>query len=240
MTTGPRVHGHNGRVTSRSVRLAGVAALASLALVLGGCGGSGSSAKPSASTTPTPSVAVPEGVTLTDPGQKLSFGDTADVAYQPNPQRSTVISLKVTKVVKASIKDFSSYVLDKRTKNSTPYYVHVQVQNLGDGGIGGTDVPVWAVNSDDVLIHSSTFTNTFTPCPSPALPKSFGHGAKLTTCLVYLLPDHGTLDAVSFRPRQEVAPIQWTGTVISAKADAKAHKHAQKQAKNKTKKKAQP
>ncbi|HEX7739843.1 MAG TPA: hypothetical protein VF426_09385 [Marmoricola sp.] len=227
------------RSSTVRARLTGVAALAALALVVAGCGGSGSSDKASASASPSPSVAVPDGVTLTKPGEKLSFGDTADVAYQPNPQRSTVISLKVTKVVRASIKDFSAYVLDKRTKTSTPYYVHVQVQNLGDGNIGGTDVPVWAVNSDDVLIHSSTFTNAFAPCPSPALPKSFGNGAKLTTCLVYLLPDHGTLDAVSFRPRQEVAGIQWTGTVISAKADAKAQKQAQKQAKKKTKK-AQP
>jgi len=204
-------------------------------MILAGCGGSGSSDKPSTSATPTPSVAVPDGVTLTTPGDKLGFGDTADVAYQPNAHRSTVLSLKVTKVLKASLKDFSAYVLDARTKASTPYYVHVDVENLGSGDVGGTDVPLWAVNQADVLIHSSTFTNTFKACPSPALPKHFGHGAKLSTCLVYLIPDHGTLESVSFRPLQVVAGIEWSGTIPTTKADAKA-KQAQKKQADKAKK----
>lgn len=232
---------HNGGVSQRfpHARAAGVAVLAALTMILAGCGGSGSD-KPSASATPTPSVAVPDGVTLTTPGEKLDFGDTADVAYQPNANRSTVLSLKVTKVLKASVKDFSAYVLDARTKKSTPYYVFVDVQNLGTGDVGGTDVPLWAVNQANVLIHSSTFTNTFKACPSPALPKHFGQGAKLSTCLVYLVPDHGTLDSVSFRPLQVVAGIEWSGAISTTKADAKAAKKAAKKAKKgkKNKKKA--
>ena len=96
-------------------------------------------------------------------------------------------------------------------------------------------MPLWAVNEADVLIHSSTFTNTFKACPSPALPKHFGHGAKLSTCLVYLIPDHGTLESVSFRPLQVVAGIEWSGTIATTKADAKA-KQAQKKQADKAKK----
>lgn len=224
---------HNGRVSYRlprttTVRSAGVAVLAALTLVLTGCGGSDSSDEPSASASPTPSVAVPDGVTLTEPGTKLHFGDTADVAYLPNKDRGTVISLKVTRVVKASIKDLSAYVLDKRTRNSTPYYVYVNVKNLGEGNVGGTDVPVWAVNEKNVLVHSSTFTNDFAPCPSRALPKKFGPGAKRHACLVYLLPGHGRLESVSFRPRQSVAGIEWSGKVLTP---SQAEKQDQEKAK---------
>jgi len=239
ITRAPRTRWHNGRVSNRFLpaRAAGVAVLAALTMVLAGCGGSGSSDKPSASpATPTPSVAVPDGVTLTTPGDKLDFGDTADVAYQPNANRSTVLSLKVTKVLKASLKDFSAYVLDARTKKSTPYYVFVDVANLGTGDVGGTDVPLWAVNQDNVLIHSSTFTNTFKACPSPALPKHFAQGAKLSTCLVYLIPDHGSLESVSFRPLQAVAGIEWSGTVSTTRADARAAKKAAQKAAQRAKK----
>ena len=33
---------------------------------------------------------------------------------------------------------------------------------------------------------------------------------RLSTCLVYLSPDKGTLDAVSYRPASEFDPITWT------------------------------
>lgn len=229
---------HNGPVTGRERRLLTVPALW-LALLLAGamtlsaCGGSGSptasgssSDAPSASASPTPSVAVPSGVTLTAPGTKLSFGQTATVPYQPNDKRSSVLALTVKSVTRAKLKDFSAYVLDDRTKASTPYYVKVEVENVGTGDVGGTDVPLWAVDQKNVLIHSSGFTNSFTKCPSPNLPQGFGASATLKTCLVYLVPDHGTLTAISFRPLQAFDPITWTGPVTTPSAKKPAGKHA--------------
>jgi len=207
---------------ARFRRLAAAALAVGLAGSLTACGGSKkASAGPTASGTPTPSVAVPAGVTITEPGAVLAFGQGAAVAYQPNQARSSVLELKVTKVVKARLADFAQYVLDERTKASTPYYVHVSVANVGTGDIGGTDIPLWAVSQADMLIHSSGFTNSFKPCPSPPLPKTFGAGAKLDTCLVYLVPDHGTLTSVSFRPLQSVAGIEWKGTIEVQKAPVK-------------------
>ena len=214
--------------STRPRRLAVALLAVGLAASLTACGGSKSADKPTPSGTPTPSVAVPDGVTITDPGSNLAFGDSASVAYQPNKDRSSVLKLTVTKVVRARIADFSQYVLDERTKASTPYFVHVSVENVGTGDVGGTDIPLWAVSQTNTLIHSSGFTNTFKACPSPALPKAFAAGATIDTCLVYLIPDGGTLDAVSFRPLQSVAGIEWKGTPDIEKAPVKKGKKAGK------------
>lgn len=237
--------GHNGVVKSQSTqhrvrartRAVGlVAVIGCLALVSAGCGGSGSKAAPTPSASALPSVAVPDGVTITEPGTTLAFGDPASVAYQPNDTRSSVLTMRVTKIVKARMADFSQYVLDARTQASTPYFVHVKIGNVGTGDVGKTDIPLWAVSQADTLIHSSGFTNTFKPCPSPALPATFGPQAQLKTCLVYLIPDHGTLTGISFRPLQSVAGIEWKGTIAVEKA-AGSNKHKGKAAKHGKKKK---
>jgi hypothetical protein len=216
----------------------GVVVLLAAALVLGGCGGTPKAEKtdPTPSvTTPTQSVEVPAGVTLTDAGTKLAFGQSATVAYQPNDKRSTVLRLQVTKVTRGTIAELSAYVLDARTRQSTPYYVHVKVANLGTGDVGHTDVPLWVVDNTDTLIHSSSFTNSFTKCPSKALPTPFAPHATLSTCLVYLVPNHGTLTSVSFRPVQALEPILWRGPV-TPDSSHQAH-HAKKHAKQKKGKK---
>lgn len=204
-----------GRVSRRlNTPIAGVL-LVVATLALSSCSVHGS-AKPTVTPKPSPagpSVAVPPGVKLTAAGATLDIGGTATVPYAPNAQRSTVLEISVKKVMQASIKDFAAYVLDSRIRSSTPYYVYVSVTNLGNGDVGGTDVPLWAVNRSNVLIHSSSFTNSFGRCPSRTLPKKFAHGAKLATCLVYLLPNHGVLRAVSFRPLEAYAPIDWKGTI---------------------------
>ncbi len=189
-------------------------ALMAAALVLSGCGASHKAAtKAPATDLPTGNVMVPAGVTLTKAGATLKFGESAQVAYEPNPQRSTVLQLTVVGVAKGSITDFTGYVLDDRTKASTPYYVRVAVKNVGDGDVGQTPIPLWAVDTTNTLIQASSFTNSFAKCPSLPLPTTFAPNATLSTCLVYLVPSGGSLTAVSYRPLQAFAPIVWTGTV---------------------------
>lgn len=200
-------------------RAAALAAPLALTLVLAGCGGgdaeepeadaTGSAASPTTGST----VAVPEGTTLTEPGTELEFGESATVVHEPDQKRGSVVELTVTGVRQARIAAFSAYSLDEQTLASTPYYVDVTVENVGESDLGGAPVPLWAVDERNQLVQASTFTAPFEPCASTPLPASFGTGESVESCLVYLLPDAGVLQAVSFRPSQEVEAITWTGEV---------------------------
>lgn len=188
-------------------------------IVLAGCGGTPKTAPASVSPTvklPTQGVSMPSGVTATKPGTRLRFGQSATVGYAPNPKHSTALRLRVVSVKRVSIADLAAYQLSSQTAASTPYYVQVEVANRGTGDVGGSAIPLWAVNTSDTLIQASSFTNTFRTCPSLALPKRFSANAKVKACLVYLVPTHGRLTAMSFRPLQAVPGITWTGAITQA------------------------
>ena len=215
---------HNVRVTQPAHRIVPrFAVLTVVALVaLAGCGGEEKPTTKPTVTTPTTNVNVPSGVDLTKAGTELKFGEKATVAYEPNSERNTVLELTVSSASEGTIADLGTYVLDDRTKQSTPYYVDVTVTNVGDGDVGQTPIPLWAVDDANTLIQASSFTNSFTRCPSTPLPTTFAPNATVTTCLVYLVPDQGKLTGVSFRPLQAVAPIVWKGDVTAPAATAPA------------------
>jgi len=208
---------HNVRVISSAPRPVLVLRPILAALVVGACltlTACGGSATPQAKATKPPvntqtAVPVPSGVTLTAYGTDLAWGETATVAYAPNDKRKSVLELTVISARKGRIADLSSYSLEDRTKASTPYYVRVSVKNVGTGDVGRTPIPLFLVDNRNTLISASSFTNTFRKCPSTPLPTTFGPSAELTTCLVYLAPDHGTMTGVSFRAVQANAPIVW-------------------------------
>jgi hypothetical protein len=213
-------------VTGTAVRAAVLVVAGSLVLV--GCGGEEKPTTQPSVTLPTGNVNVPTGVELTKPGAELKFGEKAVVAYEPNAERNTVLEMTVTGATQGAISDLGSYVLDERTKASTPYYVDVAVKNVGDGDVGQTPIPLWAVDNSNTLIQASSFTNSFTRCPSMPLPTTFAPNATVTACLVYLVPNHGTLTGLSYRPLQAVAPIIWKGTVAPVTPPATKNKNKKK------------
>jgi len=231
----PAVHNvpvthHASRAVWRSGRSLAVL-LVALSLGVSACGGDEKPTTKPTVTLPTSDVNVPAGVTLTKAGTELKFGEKATVAYEPNSERNTVLEMTVTSATQGTIADLSTYVLDDRTKASTPYYVKVSVKNVGDGDVGQTPIPLWAVDNADTLIQASSFTNSFTRCPSTPLPTTFAPNATLDTCLVYLVPNHGTLTGLSFRPLQAVAPIVWKGDVTPpATTPTPTKKHKKKKA----------
>jgi hypothetical protein len=230
----------NVRVPSASRAALSLAALTTAgALALSGCSsdsagdepaksgsgatssGSGSSAAPSPS--PSSTVAVPAGAELTDQGGKLAYGDPATVIYESAQGPGTVLRLTVKSVRKGSLADFKGFILDDAYKQKASYYyADVQVKNVGEGDVGGIGVPLWGVNAANTLLPPVNFTTSFKPCPSKPLPKKFATGASLSTCLVFLSPDRGTLEAVSYRPSQEFNPITWTGDLTTPKPTPKA------------------
>ena len=204
---------------STTTRLLGTAALAVLlSASLLGCSGSdgsdGADDGSSAAASETPYLPVPDGVELTDQGTHLEVGDPAVVAYEPRQDEVGVLDLNVTKLEQTTIKQsLSGWQLTAAQKQSTPYFVHVTVKNVGETDLGGRRVPLYVVNEDDLLLESTPFASSFEACPSTPLPDQFGPGAEADVCLVYLAPDHGTLEAVSFRPDETFDPITWTGEI---------------------------
>lgn len=203
----------------RRARTALLGAALAPTLVLAGCGGQdGTAAKKPAAATPSvdlPSgdVKVPSGVTLTKAGAELRFGQVALVAYEPNTQKSSVLSVRVDSVQTGAISEFFGYQLDARAKQSRPYYVRYTVRNAGTGDLGRAPVPLLAVDARNTLIQPSSFNNTFTRCPSTPLPASFRAGKVLRGCLVFLVAGNGRLIEMSYRPLQAFEPITWKGTI---------------------------
>lgn len=205
-----------------------VATLLVPAMLLAACGGEVKdkpSAKPSVDL-PKGNVDVPAGITLTKAGTALKFGESALVAYEPNTQRSSVLSLTVVSVRKGTLADFAAYQLDDRAKKSRPYYAQVTVKNVGSGDLGRMAVPLFAVNDSKSLVQPSTFNNSFKQCPSTPLPASFGSEKSFKGCLVYMISGRGSLVEMSYRPLQAFEPITWKGTILPTAQEQK--KAAQK------------
>ena len=199
---------------SRSLVL-GLVIASSLALV--GCSGSdGSSGDGGAgdSATTAAYLPVPDGVELTAPGSQLAVGDPAVVAYHPRQGQVGALDITVTDLEQAPMRAFSAWQLSAAQKQSNAYFVRADVTNVGDTDLGGRDVPLYVVNEDDVLLEATPFASSFKPCPSTPFPEKFGPGDEAKVCLVYLAPDHGSLEAVSFRPDETFNPITWTGDVV--------------------------
>jgi hypothetical protein len=192
---------------------------AALVVTLAGCtgdsggdaDGSGESGSPTTASA-SPYLPVPDGVELTPEGTHIEYGDEAVVAWEPRQDLVGVLDLTVTKVERATTrKVLSAWQLTPAQEKSTPYFVHVAVKNVGDTDLGGRRVPLYGINDADLLLESTPFASSFRACPSTALPKKFGPGALEDVCLVYLAPDRGTLEGVSFRPVETFDPIYWTG-----------------------------
>lgn len=235
---------HNDRVPilprTRSLtapRLAAVAVAAGL--VLSGCSGGGGdvpaeglpsvSNDASQSESPTSDVSVPDGVEVTAQGSDLEFGDSAVVAFEPDQTRGTLLGLTVKSARKGRLDDFKGFILDDPYKRKANYYyVKVSVENVGEGDVGGSPVPLWGVNGENTLLPAVNFTTDFKQCASTPLPKRFAAGDSIDTCLVYLSPDGGSLAAVSFRPDQAFDPIEWTGEIKPPKKDQPKKKRQKK------------
>ena len=161
---------------------------------------------------PRPYLPVPAGVTLTDQGSELGVGETAVVAWKKK-REVAVLSLKVRRLQRAPIKALADWQLDAAGRTSSLFYVTVSAENLGEPDLGGTRIPLYVASGATTLVESDAFKTEFRPCPSPALPEKFATGDKTTACLVFLVPDHGQLTSVTFRPNAKFNAITWVGKV---------------------------
>ena len=210
---------HNRRMTAPAGRRRGLLGVpVAVALLLSGCSGDGSDEPTGESTTAADYLPVPDDVELTELGSELELGDTATVAWEPDQKTVGVLDLTVTRMERASFKQFVGWNITEKTRQYTPYFLHAKATNVGETDLGGVRVPLYGVDGDNLLLEAWEFPSTFKPGPSEDLPAKFRPDDSTTTCLLVMAPDRGELVATSFRPVEEFAPIVWTGEVTRADA----------------------
>jgi hypothetical protein len=208
---------------SRSSRLPSLAATAVVtALTLAGCGGGdddggdGDGDRANATATPTPTTTASgrsDGKEVTAQGSQLAFGDRATVEHRAQGRR-TLLDITVESAQQGALSDFAGFDLnDPYKKRGNYYYVRVSVKNTGDKRFGDVPVPLWGISGENTLLRPVAFKSAFKKCPTESLPPGFKPGATFKTCLVFLSPDKGTLEGVSYRPDEEFIPIEWHGNV---------------------------
>lgn len=164
---------------------------------------------------------VPAGVSLTEPGTALRLGEAATVAFPIGGDEVGVLRARVDAVTEVTVREFRGWLSPQALEQSRPYFVEVRLANVGDTALGGHDVPVHLLDENGTLAPPWAFQGRFEPCQSGPLPRRFGPGDTTSTCLVYLAPIRGTVEAMAFVPDAEAEPVTWSGRVRTPKEPAR-------------------
>ncbi|MGH3366903.1 MAG: hypothetical protein ACRDOY_06855 [Nocardioidaceae bacterium] len=158
--------------------------------------------------------ASPSGRESRSPGEPIekALGEPASLTLGDDDRSRSRVDLAVTEVVQGDVKDLSDFVLDARTKKSTPYYASVRVTNTGGGDLSGANVPLWGFDSTGTVRPPAEIAGTFGRCPQRPLPSGLDQGESARMCLMFLLPQQTTLEAVQYRFDDETAPFSWPAT----------------------------
>lgn len=174
-------------------------------LLLAGCSGDDDDREAESSPSASPTETVSESPSEPSPTD-VAVGDAASITLSAG-QRSGEASVTVTKVRQGTIKDLSDFVLDRRTRRSTPYYADVRVENTSDTNLVGATVPLWGLDSDGTVLPPAQIRGTFGKCNNTPMPKGFGKGKRSKTCLLFLVPRGRQLEAVQYRPNDSAESL---------------------------------
>lgn len=183
------------------------AVLVGLAPAVGCTQESDGSADPESPATPT--AASPSPTASPTPAEvRLDLGEPAVFRLQAGSGAGSRVRLAVTDVTQGKIGDLSDFVLDEETKSSTPYYATVRVRNAGQGDLSGARVTLWGLDSEGTVRPPAEIVGGFAKCRHSRMPRKFTVGESARTCLVYLLPEGTSLDAVQYRFNDR-PPFTW-------------------------------
>jgi len=182
----------------------------------------GSTAAASTATTTTASAGATASGTAA-PGTELALGSSATVPYQPvgADQSSTPkfkLRVTVSAIEKGSLSDFNGIKLNSTEKASTPYYLKVDIANVGQGnagsegssgGEGNPAIDVEGVDSSGEPQQSVVFLGEFPRCEYKEPPKPFSHGKSFSTCLTFLIPGGIHEAAYTGTEAYVLKPVTW-------------------------------
>ncbi|WP_300679259.1 hypothetical protein [Nocardioides sp.] len=172
----------------------------------------GTTAAPTATPTATASTSSAPSATSTPDASSTPTGSASVTATPTKAVRpSGALRITVTAIQPTTYaKSFRDWKVSSALQTSSPYFVKATVTNVGTVDLGGLTLPLYGETSADTLVEPSTFASTFKPCNPGAFPKKFAAGATVKACLVYLVPDKGSLTGVTFRPSVDFVPITWS------------------------------
>ena len=191
----------------RSVAVATV-----LALSLAACADGEAGTEPTPDVTPI-TAEVPDGLTATEAGTALEFGDPATLVWQPAADLTGVLDVTVESVQEQRKSVLEGWLRDDSMRQSRPYFVSVSLTNVGEAGLAGQVVPLYLRDERGTLGAPWTLGGDFTACQSGPLPAPFDAGATGEMCLLYLAPDGARIEDMVFQPTEDYDPITWTGDV---------------------------
>ena len=149
------------------------------------------------------------------PGTELGVGDTAHVKFKPLVGTGEYeLDVAVTKIEERGLDDLEGIQLDADQKSSTPFFVTVRVENPGEEvPVKDNDPDVRFDGVDDRGQEQSNviIIGDFKPCEDKEAPQPFSKGESYESCLIYLIPGGGTIEAVQWTGADEYIsePVVW-------------------------------
>jgi hypothetical protein len=181
---------------------------------LSGCGGSSTKSSGSASASTASASTAAGGVVAA--GAKLSVGSPAVVAYDPDySSNSTTQRLKITvqSIDKGSLADFHGITLDASQKAGTPFYVKVQITNVGVGDASAKHNDpgnqIEGIDTSGQAEDSLSIIGDFPRCNQVAAPTPMPPGKSFDTCLTFLVPGGITAAAYIGDSSYFNSPVTW-------------------------------
>jgi hypothetical protein len=201
-------------------------AAAVLALSAAGCGGGGSdgggdkaastAAAPAPAATTT-TAAAPESSSSAKPtalGSTLELGQAAVVVYDDTiHHHSSAVRITPHAIEAGTLADFKNIKLDADQKTSSPFYVKVDVENVGKEDLSDSSPGTYLNGVDDRGQNQNEviFFGDFATCQSKT-PKSLKPGESYKTCLTYLIPKGGSLKGmrwIAFDQKTGKSDLNW-------------------------------
>jgi hypothetical protein len=147
-------------------------------------------------------------------GTTLKFGEAAVVVYDDTSHHhSSAVRITPHAIEAGSIGDFKNIKLDAAQKTSSPFYVQVDVKNVGKEDLSGSSPGAYLNGVDDRGQNQNEviFFGDFAQCEAK-IPKSLKPGESYKTCLTYLIPKGGSLKAmrwIAFDEKSGKSNLDW-------------------------------
>ena len=166
-------------------------------------------------TTGAPADTTDSGDAVTEAGDTMDLGTRVVAPYtvygKTGSGQKTKVAVTVLRVRKGKISDFKDFNLDAKQKATTPYYVDVKYENLGDMKLQRflLDPSIEDTDGEEYKpLNLIVLSGTFKVCPKPS-DKRLKPGEKFTLCAPFLLPKGKTMERVRFQGDVTQDPYFW-------------------------------